>query len=91
MKAIDSMKATHHVEINRKTHRIEQFGSHQPIDILSEYTADCRDCGQGMVSATWEEVQAWAQEHVGIVLREHVNYAVLARVKQDNIERLLQP
>lgn len=84
------MKATHHVEVNRRTHTIEQMGRSQPIAIAGEYEADCHDCKCGITSTSWEEVQDWAQKHVGIVLDQHVNYSVVARAQQDNIERLLE-
>jgi hypothetical protein len=87
---IMASKVTHHVEINRKLHRIQQFGQAQPIDIVQEYTADCRDCGEGINATTWAEVQGWAQQHVGIELVKSVNYATMARAQQENIERLLE-
>ena len=89
--AVRGLRASHHIDINRRTHRIEQMGSNQPIEITAEYEGECRDCGEYFASVSWDDMQDWARAHVGIVTNMRVDYAVVARAQQDNIERLLEP
>jgi hypothetical protein len=82
--------AVHSVTINARTHNIMQLGDTKPIRVLQEYECCCATCGAEYGAVTMTDAMAWTEGHVGVVTRSVTDYLKLARLQQDNIERLLE-